>query len=122
MLQDEEVEVGAWWGRRGGVPLAAAEEEEEKTDYSPSPVTKGRASGPKKRGGAAQAAAEEEEEYTDYSPSPARKGRASGPRKNKQTQQGDPSRPNKKKQGGPCVICFATSKLLWTARLKCSAR
>lgn len=78
MLQDEEVEVGAWWGKRGGAAQAIA--------------------------------AEEEEEYTDYSPCPARKGRAAGPKKTKQVQEGRPVYPNRKKEGGPCALCFATSK------------
>ena len=110
MLQDEEVEVGAWWGKRGGAAQAVAEEEEEYTDYSPTPARKGKASGPKKRGSAAQAMAEEEEDKTDYSPSLARKGRAAGPKKSKQAQEGRPVHPNRKKEGGPCALCFATSE------------
>lgn len=57
MLQEEEVEMGAWRGKKGGTAQAMVEEEEEElTDYTLSPARKGRASGPKKtqsRGGGA---------------------------------------------------------------------
>ena len=147
-LQDEEAEVGPWWGRwrgeaeavaeeeedtsdyspnsarkgraagpkkGGGAARAAAEEEEDATDYSPTQARKGRDAGPKKGGGAARAAAEEEEDATDYSPTQARKGRAAAPKKTTQAQEGGPSHPNRKKDGGPCALCLTTSKPSSTA-------
>ena len=80
MLQEEEAETGALWGKKGGAALGMVEEEEE-TDL------------------------------TDYSPPQARKGRAPGSKKPKQVQEGGFGHPNRKKAGGPCVLCFATSKL-----------
>lgn len=87
-LQEEDAEVAAFWGKKGGAAQAMVEEED--TDY------------------------------TDYSPPQrARKGRAPGPKKTKQMQEGGSSHPNRKKAGGPCVLCFATSKLSGTTQFSC---
>lgn len=49
MLQEEEVEVGPWWGEMGGAAQAMAEEEKKEfTDCTPIHASKGSASGPKK--------------------------------------------------------------------------
>lgn len=49
MLQEGEVETGAWWSKMGGAAQAMAEEEEgSNTDYSPTSARKGRAPSCKK--------------------------------------------------------------------------